>query len=120
VLEDQGIWGSIRRGWAIFTGNLGDVVVVWLIFLLIGIVVFVVVGLPLAVAAFAIIFPLALTAATSPIFVLPILLVGILLWLVSAAIRSIVEAYASTTWTLAYRQFITRSTTTPAPVPATA
>jgi hypothetical protein len=120
VLEDLGIWGSIRRGWAIFTGNLGDVVVVWLIFLLIGILVFVVVGVPLAVAAFAIIFPLTFMAATSPVFILPILLVGILLWLVSAAIRSIVEAYASTTWTLAYRQFIARSAAAPAPVPMTA
>jgi hypothetical protein len=120
VLEDQGIWGSIRRGWVIFTGNLGDVVVVWLIFLLIGIGIFVVVGLPLAVAAFAVLFPLALMAVTSPIFVLPILLAGILLWLVSAAIRSIIEAYASTAWTLAYRQFIARSAPKPAPVPATA
>ena len=37
VLEDRGIWGSIRRGWNILTTNLGDVVVVWLIFFLIGI-----------------------------------------------------------------------------------
>jgi hypothetical protein len=111
VLEDRGIWGSIRRGWNILTTNLGDVVVVWLIFFLIGIGVAVVVGLPLAAIAFAAIFPLALMAAASPIFLVPLVLIGILLGLLSAAIRSVVEAYSSSVWTLAYRQFIARSAT---------
>jgi len=109
VLEDRGIWGSIRRGWNILTTNLGDVVVVWLIFFLISIGVAIVVGLPLAAIAFAAILPLALMAAASPIFIVPLVLVGILLGLVSAAIRSVVEAYSSSVWTLAYRQFIARS-----------
>ena len=109
VLEDRGIWGSIRRGWNILTTNLGDVVVVWLIFLLIGIGVGVAVGLPLAAIAFAAVFPLALMAATSPIFIVPLVLIGILLGLLSAAIRSVVEAYSSSVWTLAYRQFVARS-----------
>ena len=109
VLEDRGVWGSIRRGWNILTTNLGDVVVIWLIFFLIGIGVAVVVGLPIAAIAFAVIFPLALMAAASPIFIVPLVLVGILLGLVSAAIRSVVEAYSSSVWTLAYQQFIARS-----------
>jgi len=111
VLEDRGIWGSIRRGWNILTTNLGDVVVVWLIFFLIGIGVAVVVGLPLAAIAFAAIFPLAIMAAASPIFLVPLVLIGILLGLLSAAIRSVVEAYSSSVWTLAYRQFIARLAT---------
>jgi hypothetical protein len=111
VLEDRGVLGSIRRGWNILTGNLGDVVVVWLIFFLLGIGVAVVVGLPLTAIAFAALFPLALMAATSPIFVVPLVLVGLLLGLLSAAIRSVVEAYSSSVWTLAYRQFIARSVT---------
>jgi hypothetical protein len=109
VLEDRGVWGSIRRGWNIFTSNLGDVVVVWLIFFLIGIGVFVIVGLPLAAIAFAAILPLALMAVSSPIFIVPLVLVGILLGLVGAAIRGVVEAYSSSVWTLAYRQFVARS-----------
>ncbi len=111
VLEDRGVLGSIRRGWNIFAGNLGDVIVVWLIFFLIGIGVAVVVGLPLAAIAFAAVIPLALMAATSPIFVVPLVLVGILLGLLSAAIRSVVEAYSSSVWTLAYRQFVSRPAT---------
>jgi hypothetical protein len=69
------------------------------------------VGLPLTAIAFAALFPLALMAATSPIFVVPLVLVGLLLGLLSAAIRSVVEAYSSSVWTLAYRQFIARSVT---------
>jgi hypothetical protein len=111
VLEDRGVLGSIRRGWNIFTGNLGDVIVVWLIFFLVGIGVAVVVGLPLAAIAFAAVIPLAVMAATSPIFIVPLVLVGILLGLLSAAIRSVVEAYSSSVWTLAYRQFAARSAT---------
>jgi hypothetical protein len=111
VLEDRGVLGSIRRGWNIFTGNLGDVIVVWLIFFLVGIGVAVVVGLPLAAIAFAAVFPLAIMAATSPIFLVPLVLVGLLLGLLSAAIRSVVEAYSSSVWTLAYRQFAARLVT---------
>ena len=111
VLEDRGVLGSIRRGWNIFAGNLGDVIVVWLIFFLVGIGVAVVVGLPLAAIAFAAVFPLAIMAAASPIFLVPLVLIGILLGLLSAAIRSVVEAYSSSVWTLAYRQFVARLVT---------
>ncbi len=109
VLEDRGVLGSIRRGWNIFASNLGDVIVVWLIFFLVGIAVAAVVGLPLAAIAFAAVIPLAIMAAASPIFIVPLVLIGILLGLLSAAIRSVVEAYSSSVWTLAYRQFAARS-----------
>jgi hypothetical protein len=109
VLEDLGIWGSLRRGWAIFTGNLGQVAVVWLIFLLIGIGIGIVIGLPVAAVAIVAILPLALMTATSPLFAIPLILVIILIALLSAALRSIVEAFTSAVWTLAYRQWTARS-----------
>ena len=115
VLEDRGIWGGIRRGWAILTGNLGEVAVVWLIFLLIGIGIGIVIGLPVAAVAVVAIVPLALMTAAAPIFAIPLILVIILIALLSAALRSIVEAYTSAVWTLAYRQWIAR----PAPIVAT-
>jgi len=108
VLEGPGIWGSIRRGWAILTGNLGEVVVVWLIFLLIGIGIGIVIGLPVAAVAVVAIVPLALMTAATPIFAAPLILVIILIALLSAALRSIVEAYTSAVWTLAYRQWTAR------------
>jgi len=115
VLEGQGIWGGIRRGWAILTGNLGEVVVVWLIFLLIGIGIGIIIGLPVAAVAVVAIVPLALMTAAAPIFAIPLILVIILIAVLGAALRSIVEAYTSAVWTLAYRQWITR----PAQVVAT-
>jgi hypothetical protein len=115
VLEDRGIWGGIRRGWAILTGNVGEVVVVWLIFLLIGIGIGIIIGLPVAAVAVVAIVPLALMTAATPIFAIPLILVIILIALLSAALRSIVEAYTSAVWTLAYRQWIAR----PAPVVTT-
>lgn len=116
VLEDQGILGGIRRGWAVLTGNLGQVAVMWLIFLLIGIGIGIIIGLPVAAVAVAAIVPLAIMTAAAPIFAIPLILAAILIALLSAALRSIVEAYTSAVWTLAYRQWIAR----PAPVVAVA
>jgi hypothetical protein len=114
VLEDQGVFGGLRRGWSVLTGNLGQVLVLWLIFLVLGLLVGVVVGLPLGLIAMATALPLALLAAASPIFIVPLLLIGLLLGLLSAAIRSVVEAFTSAVWTLAYRQW---SPPTGVPVP---
>jgi len=113
VLEDQGILGGIRRGWGILMGNLGEVAVVWLIFLLIGIGVGIVIGLPIAMVGLVVLLPLGLAVIASPIFVVPLLLVVLLLGLLSAALRGVVEAYTSTVWTLAYRQFAAHSALAP-------
>jgi len=109
VREDQGVLGGLRRGWSVLTGNLGEVLVLWLIFLVLGLIVGVVVGLPIGLVAMATAFPLALLAAASPIFIVPLLLIGLLLGLLSAAIRSVVEAFTSAVWTLAYRQWSPRA-----------
>lgn len=105
VLEDRGVLGSIRRGWGIFTGNLGEIAVLWLIFLLMGLVVAIVIGLPMAAMALIMFVPLAFMAMASPIFLILVLLAGILFGLASAAVNGVIEAYTSTVWTLAYRQF---------------
>ena len=115
VLEDRGVLGGIRRGWAILTRNLGEVVVVWLIFLLVGIGVAIVIGLPLAFVALAIFVPMGIAAVMSPIMIVPLCLGGLALWVLGAVLQSVVEAFKSTMWTLAYRQWIAR----PAPVVAT-
>jgi hypothetical protein len=115
VLENQGIWGSLRRGWSVLTGNLGQVAMVWLIFLLLGIGIGILIGLPVAAVALVTIVPLALMVAASPLFVIPLALVIMLIALLSAALRSIVEAFTSAVWTLAYRQWTAR----PVPVVTT-
>jgi hypothetical protein len=115
VLEGQGIVGSIRRGWAIFKGNLGEVAILWLIFLVIGIAVGIVIGVPIAIVAIAVLVPLGIAAAVTPIMIAPIIMLICLIAIVSAILRSVVEAYASTVWTLAYRQWIARAALVPAP-----
>jgi len=57
--------------------------------------------------------PLGLAVIASPIFVVPLLLVVLVLGLLSAALRGVVEAYTSTVWTLAYRQFAAHSALAP-------
>ena len=116
VLEEQGIVGSIKRGWAILTRNLGEVVIVWLIFLVVGIAVGVLIGLPLTFVAIAALVPLGIASALSPIMLVPLVMLICFIALLSAALRSIVEAYTSTVWTLAYRQWMAGPAPAPAPV----
>lgn len=114
VLEGHGIWSSFRRSWEVLKTNLGDLIIVWLIVLVIDIGAIIVIALPLSLLAFAVLLPLALAAIVAPILLAPMILVILLLALGSAALRSVPEAYKSTTWTLAYRQWIAR----PAPAPS--
>lgn len=120
VLEDKGILGGIRRGWAILTGNLGQVAIVWLIFLVVGIAVGVVIGIPVAIVAIAVFIPMGIAAAVTPIMIAPLIMVICLLAIVSAILRSVVEAYTSTVWTLAYRQWLAKGAPALAPVPSVA
>jgi hypothetical protein len=119
VLESTGIWSSIRRGWSIFTSNLGEVIILWLIFLVIGIAVGIVIGLPIAFLAIAILVPMGIAAAVTPLMIAPLIALICLIAILSAVLRSVVEAYTSTLWTLAYRQWSARPVSAPVPVPAT-
>ncbi len=118
VLEERGIGDSIRRGWQIFTQNLGQVIVLWLIFAVIGLVLAIVVGLIVAALAVALIVPIALLVVASPLFVIPLVLAALVVAVIGAAIRSVVEAFVSAVWTLAYRQFAAPAAAASAPVPA--
>jgi hypothetical protein len=116
VLEGLGILASIGRGWNVLKGNVGEVVILWLIFLVLGIVVGIVIGIPAALLAIAVAVPMGIAAAVSPIMIAPLVMVICLIAIVSAILRSVVEAYMSTTWTLAYRQWIGRGAPVAVPV----
>ena len=120
VLESRGILSGIRRGWTVFTANLGEIVVLWLIFLLIGIAVGIVIGVPTVLVAIAVLVPMGIAVVLTPLMILPMIGVICLIAIVSAILRSIVEAYTSTVWTLAYRQWIARTASAPAPAPVPA
>jgi hypothetical protein len=103
ILEDLGWIDAFKRGWEVLKDNLGATIILWLIFFAIGIVIF---GI-----SFVLVF--ALAAPLFGLFVIndpgwwiigPICIGGILGTVVFALIRSIVMAFTSATWTLAFRE----------------
>ncbi len=105
VLERRSLGESFKRGWSVLKDNLGSIALLWLVLLGIGIGVALVIGLPLALCMLAILMPLLMVVVFSPIlFVVLGFVVGIVAWLLGAALRSVVETFTSATWTLAYRE----------------
>jgi len=105
MLEGLGAIDSLKRGWQVLKDNLGPTIVLWLIFLVIGLVIGGVIAAPL----FALMVPIfAVMGGPDPAawLFIPICLGGLLWIIVSAVISSIVQTFGSATWTLAYRQFI--------------
>lgn len=103
ILEDLGWIDAFKRGWQVLKENLGATIILLLIFFALGIVIF---GISFVIMA----------AIAAPFFGLifvddpglwllgPICFGGLLGVLVFAFIRSIVTAFTSATWTLAYRK----------------
>jgi len=131
-LEGLGVFASIRRGWRVFTGNLADVGLLWLIML----------GLGLAFAVLLIPIVLIMLIAAGLAGGLLLLVVsGIAGLLVSGATRWIVggivggavffallvipltfisglfEVYKSSVWTLGYRELAAIEVVSESPVP---
>ncbi len=125
VLENLGVMDSIRRGWAIVRGRIGDVVIMGLIlfglgllFTIVMIPVFLVVALIAAVAGGL---PALLAGAITNIYAqgeipkIVALAIGIPLFLTVLAlpltfISGLVEAFTSSSWTLTYREVVALET----------
>lgn len=112
VLEDKGVMDSIRRGWRVIRDNLGEVIVLLIIFFVIGLIVGAVtfaVFIPVVAISFA---PIGLRLfGNETIQVLDVVLAtgGILcLILLGAVISSVYEAFRSTAFTLAYQEFVNK------------
>ncbi len=105
ILEGLGVRGSIGRAWRMLRDYLGAMALVWLILVSVSIGVMLVILLPLALVAIALLTTALLTALVSPLlFAALVLLIGVLAWLVGAAVNGVVETFSSATWTLAYRE----------------
>jgi hypothetical protein len=116
VLEDMGVIESIGRGWQVIKDNLGEVIILILLFLLLGFVVGAVtlaIFIPVAALAFA---PIALRFfGSETIEVMDVVLAsgGLLcMILVGAAINAIYVAFRSTAVTLAYGEFTSKKPVT--------
>lgn len=116
VLEDMGVIESIRRGWQVIKENLGEVIILILLFLLLSILIGAVtlaLVLPLAALSFG---PTVLRLfGSGTVEVLDVVLAsgGLLcMILVGAAINAIYTAFRSTAVTLAYGEFTSKKPVT--------
>ena len=115
MLQKLGIVDSIRHGWQIVKDNVGDVILLIVAFLVIGImfgIVTAIVAIPFAFAAMG---PFLWDAIQGNSFnigtteIVGMVIGGVCLGLVGAAINAALTAYRSTTVTLAYHQFVQKA-----------
>ncbi len=103
MLEGLDWISAFKRGWQVLKDNLGPTIVLWLIFLVIGLIVGAVIVGPM----FALMIPfLAMVGGRDPVVwvIIPICFGGLLWVILIALISSVVQTFTSATWTLAYRQ----------------
>jgi hypothetical protein len=109
VLENQGVLDAIRRAWEVVRANLGDVIILLILFMVLSLIVGLItaaVALPigaLAVAPGAIRLIAGDTLSTLDII---LMVIGVLaLIVIVAAIRSFYTAFESSAYTLAFQEF---------------
>jgi hypothetical protein len=112
MLQELGVMDSIRHGWQILKSNLAEIVVLVIIFIVIGLVVTAVAGIILLPLAFLSFGPLVFQAAqgdsVGAVQVAAGIAGGLVLLVLGSAINSIVTAYQSTVFTLAYQEFLNK------------
>ncbi len=103
MLEGLGWIDAFKRGWEVLKANLGTTIILWLLFLVIGMILFGLIfgamlglSLPL-VGIFSQVDPGAWV-------LVPICFGGILALIVGALVGAIVQTFTSATWTLAFRE----------------
>ena len=107
VLEDLGWIDAFKRGWAVLKANLGATVVLWLIFLVLGLVIAAITALimlPL-IASIAALFGASANNASNWLLV-PVCGLGLVATVIGAIIGAIVTTFTSSAWTVAYRELI--------------
>ncbi len=105
VLESMSAIEAITRGWQVLRDNAGATLLLWLIFFVVEIVVGMVVGaiLLLVTAPF---FDFLFGTRPNLWWIAPIVGVVLVAAILGAVVRSILEAFTSAGWTLAYRQLV--------------
>jgi cell division protein FtsW (lipid II flippase) len=102
ILEDLGWIDAFKRGWQVLVENIGATLILWLIFFVLGIVIFVI-SAGIAVALFVPLMGMFVTTDPSWWWVAPLCVGGLLGTIIYAVVRAIIVAFTSATWTLAYR-----------------
>lgn len=109
VLEDRGVVEAIKRAWETIRANLGEVIILLILFFALSIIVGLVtavVALPVGALAVAPSAARLLSGETlSALDVILMVIGGLALIIILAAIRSIYTAFESSAYTLAFQEF---------------
>jgi hypothetical protein len=103
IIENLGWIDAFVRGWEVLKDNLGATIIFWLIFFALGIVILGI-SFVIVLAFAAPLFGLFLVSEPGLWLLGPICIGGLLGTIIYALIRSIIVAFTSATWTLAYRE----------------
>jgi hypothetical protein len=110
VLEHLPVGKSIARGWEYFTRHMGQMILLGLILLAIAIGIGLATGAPMCFLSLILVAPLAALGEDHMLAALPLLCgIGVLLWLLTAAINSVIQTFYSSCWTLFYRELRERA-----------
>lgn len=103
VLEELGVLPAISRGWEVFKGNLGPIILMAIILAVIGIVVGFVVAIPFLFLVLPALFGVFLAGETQSFAPLIIPIVCFCLFIpVALILQGIITAYSESAWTLTY------------------
>ena len=103
MLEDLGWIDAFKRGWQVLKDNIGATLILWLIFFALGIVIFAI-SFVIVIALTVPLFGLFVTTDSGWWLFGPLCVGGAIGTIIYAVIRSIIVAFTSSTWTLAYRE----------------
>lgn len=113
VLDDERVLDAVRKGYRLIRTRFGDVALVWLIRLVIGIVI----GIATLLAAL-ILFGLPIALIFVNVFLgIALMIPGVV---VMALVTAVIEAFSSAAWTIAYRDLTAPAPEQPATIPAPA
>jgi hypothetical protein len=107
VLQDRGWRDSIGQAWALGRRNAGTVAILWLIQFCVMVGAFVLLGVPLALLALALLSAATVLSAVSTRVALALNVTAALgVPVMAAVVCGLAESYLSAVWTLAYRELV--------------
>ncbi len=115
VIENRGLLSGLQRGWEVLSGNLGPILIIWLIQLVIAFAAGLLIAAPVLIAVVPL-FVSAMTAQNGAFSYLPLVLAGLCMLAytpISLLANGIVSVYIQSVWSLTYLRL-----TRPAPAGA--
>lgn len=113
VLGSLGVSDGIRHGWKVLSQNIGEIVLLAIFFLVLGVGVNFIAGIVLLPLGFLTAAPLMVNLfqgqAPGPLEIVTVLVGIVVLGIVGAAIRSVLTTYRSVAVTLAYQHFVKKT-----------